>query len=339
MGKEQKALETYLVGGAIRDELLGETPIDRDYLVLNSSKDELIDLGFVPVGKSFEVFLHPKTRNEYTLSNGPLNKELERRDLTINSMAKNLANGELVDPFGGLQDIKKKVLRRTSDRFKDDPIRVLRLARFKAKLVGFMVDRETESFTKELIQIPRLFENIPVERLKIEFHKALAGPRPDVFLQTLSEWKATAEIFPELENELNLKIEALRKARGRDISVLWGILCYQSSGFRDQIGADSYHHKLAQKLDKYALSLLNISKQSNERILEVVLGVDGLRNERLLKDFCECSQFLLNDPETNFFLKACDALKKADYHIGPSEDPEVVVRNTRLKLLKEIRGK
>ena len=165
-------MEIYLVGGAIRDRLLGlPTPYEKDWVVVNGTPDELITQGFIKVGKSFPVFINPESGEEYALARterktgegfhgfefdaGPnvtLEEDLSRRDLTINAIAEN-QDGELIDPFNGQKDIAYKTLRHVSDAFQEDPLRVLRIARFKAKLspLDFVIAEETKILINEIV--------------------------------------------------------------------------------------------------------------------------------------------------------------------------------------------
>ena len=154
-------MKIYLVGGAVRDQLLGKEPKEKDWVVVGSSPDEMIAKGFKQVGKDFPVFIHPKSGEEYALarterksghgytgfnfdtnSNVSLEEDLERRDLTINAIAQD-NSGNLIDPFGGQKDILEKKLRHVSDAFSEDPLRVLRIARFKSDLDNFEITKET----------------------------------------------------------------------------------------------------------------------------------------------------------------------------------------------------
>ena len=154
-------MKIYLVGGAVRDQLLGKEPKEKDWVVVGSSPDEMIAKGFKQVGKDFPVFIHPKSGEEYALarterksghgytgfsfdtnSNVSLEEDLERRDLTINAIAQD-DFGNLIDPFGGQKDILEKKLRHVSDAFSEDPLRVLRIARFKSDLDNFEITKET----------------------------------------------------------------------------------------------------------------------------------------------------------------------------------------------------
>ena len=184
-------LNVYLVGGAVRDIQLGREPKDRDYVVVGSSPDEMLALGYEQVGADFPVFLHPETREEYALarrerktgagyhgfdvefgSSVTLEEDLVRRDLTINSMAMS-SDGTLIDPYGGQADLNSKVLRATSAHFRDDPLRVVRLARFCARFEDFTVDAFTQKMSGDLVREGALNE-LPNERFWAELEKVFS---------------------------------------------------------------------------------------------------------------------------------------------------------------------
>ncbi len=205
-------MEVYLVGGSVRDKLLGKPPKDLDYVVLGSKSSELLELGYKPVGKGFEVFL--KNGNEYALartekSTGSshtdftcnyeqvsLKEDLSRRDLTINAMAED-ENGQIIDYFGGQKDLENKLLRHINRAFADDPLRVLRAARFAAEL-GFRVDANTLELMQQIANAGML-EHISPERVWKETQKALAADRPSRFFKVLDSCAALELVFPELD--------------------------------------------------------------------------------------------------------------------------------------------
>jgi tRNA nucleotidyltransferase (CCA-adding enzyme) len=211
-------MEVYLVGGAVRDELLGLPVREKDWVVVGATQDELERLGFKPVGRDFPVFLHPRTHEEYALARTErktsagyrgfaihcspdvtLEEDLRRRDLTVNAMARG-ENGALIDPFGGQADLKHKRLRHVSEAFAEDPVRILRVARFAARFaeLGFTVAPETVDLMRAMVDSGEVDALVP-ERVWQETHKALAEPRPDAFLTTLRECGALARVFPELD--------------------------------------------------------------------------------------------------------------------------------------------
>ncbi len=212
------AMEVYLVGGAVRDELLEYPFRERDWVVVGATPQELLDAGYTQVGKDFPVFLHPETRDEYALARTErkqghgytgftvhydpdvtLEQDLQRRDLTINAIARD-ENGGLIDPYGGQRDIGERILRHVSPAFTEDPLRVLRTARFAARYhhLGFTVADETIELMSEIVGQGEL-AHLPAERIWVEMEKALAERNPEVFFNVLRECHALAALLPEIE--------------------------------------------------------------------------------------------------------------------------------------------
>lgn len=201
-------MKRYLVGGAVRDQLLGRPVLERDWLVTGISAGDLIAQGYRPVGRDFTVFLHPETGEEHALpragdSDGMderrlVEEDLRHRDLTINALAR-AEDGTLIDPLGGLADLRARRLRHTP-AFASDPIRVLRLARLTARYhdLGFRVAAETRRLVQGMVAGGRLQGLVP-ERVWQELERAIAGDHPRIFFETLGECRALAPILPELE--------------------------------------------------------------------------------------------------------------------------------------------
>lgn len=210
-------MKTYLVGGAVRDRLLGLPVKDKDWVVVDASPEELLALGYSQVGSDFPVFLHPTSKQEYALarterkSSGghkgfevhyakgvSLEDDLRRRDLTINAIAET-DSGELIDPYNGTQDIEDKVLRHVSDAFIEDPLRVFRVARFAARFahLGFTVAPETLALMKKICQSGEI-QLLSPERIWRETQLALQAQSPAVFLTTLQACGGLEIIFPEV---------------------------------------------------------------------------------------------------------------------------------------------
>ena len=210
-------MKIFLVGGAVRDQRLGLPVRERDYVVVGSSADDLIARGYRSVGKDFPVFLHPETHEEYALARTErktapgyhgftvhadpkvtLEEDLMRRDLTINAMAEG-DDGRLVDPYGGLSDLNDRILRHVSPAFAEDPVRILRLARFQARFApfGFTVASETLELMRCMVEAGEVDALVP-ERVFQEFHKALSEAEPEQFLQVLMACGALKRLFPEL---------------------------------------------------------------------------------------------------------------------------------------------
>lgn len=211
-------MQVFLVGGAVRDQLLQLEIKDRDYVVTGSTSEELLKLGYQQVGKDFPVFLHPQSGEEYALARTErkqgagykgftcyagedvsLQDDLIRRDLTVNAMAIS-EQGELIDPYHGLNDLKNKTLRHISSAFSEDPLRVLRVARFAARFykLGFSIDPETLDLMRKLTDSGEL-NHLTAERVWLETAKALQTDSPHIYFQTLRNCGALALLFPEIE--------------------------------------------------------------------------------------------------------------------------------------------
>ncbi len=206
LGEVLAGLQIFLVGGAVRDRLLERADADRDWVVLGSTVDEMQARGFQQVGRDFPVFLHPKSHEQYALAQGvggvasvstTLEEDLERRDLTINAMAMG-ADGVLVDPFGGRADLEAGILRHVSvQSFAEDPLRVLRVARFVARY-DFSVAPETEVLMAR-VSVKDEFSELPAERLWSEIERALGEKKPRRFIDTLRACGALARVLPEVD--------------------------------------------------------------------------------------------------------------------------------------------
>jgi tRNA nucleotidyltransferase (CCA-adding enzyme) len=211
-------MQIYLVGGAVRDRQLGLPVRERDWVVVGAADGELEALGYRRVGRSFPVYLHPESKEEYALARtesktGPgyqgfeidahagvsLEQDLKRRDLTINAMAED-ADGGIVDPWGGREDMKNRLLRHVSDAFREDPVRILRVARFAARFCerGFTVADETLELMREMVSSGEVDALVP-ERVWRETESALAEDRPEVFFEVLRDVGALAVVYPELD--------------------------------------------------------------------------------------------------------------------------------------------
>ena len=211
-------MKVYLVGGAVRDALLGYPSSENDWVVVGATPADLLEQGFQQVGKDFPVFLHPDTKDEYALARTErkrghgytgfavhcdpavtLEQDLLRRDLTINAMARS-PDGDIIDPYGGQRDLAAKVLRHVSDAFVEDPLRVLRTARFAARYahLGFGVAPETLALMAEIVDQDEL-AHLPAERIWVEMERALGERDPQVFVQVLRDCGALARLLPELE--------------------------------------------------------------------------------------------------------------------------------------------
>jgi tRNA nucleotidyltransferase (CCA-adding enzyme) len=209
-------MKSYIVGGAVRDALLGVPVNDHDWVVVGATPRQMLEAGFKPVGQDFPVFLHPQTHEEYALARTErktapgyhgftfhadpsvtLEQDLERRDLTINAMAQD-TDGRLVDPFGGRDDLRDKVLRHVSPAFAEDPVRILRLARFAARFADFRVAPETEALMRRMVEAGEVDALVP-ERVWQELARGLMEARPSRMFEVLRACGALARLLPEVD--------------------------------------------------------------------------------------------------------------------------------------------
>lgn len=212
-------MQIYKVGGAVRDRLLGRPVSEVDWVVVGASAEQMLELGYRPVGADFPVFLHPQTSEEYALARTErksgrgyggftfhaspdvtLEQDLIRRDLTVNAMAED-DHGNLIDPYGGQHDLEARILRHVSPAFAEDPLRVLRVARFAARYapLGFSVAPETLALMRQLAESGEL-THLTAERSWKEISRALMEPRPEVFVQVLRDCGALAALLPEVDD-------------------------------------------------------------------------------------------------------------------------------------------
>ena len=208
-------MKTYLVGGAVRDALMGFAGSDRDWVVVGGTPEALVAQGYQPVGKDFPVFLHPNTHEEYALARTErktargyhgfaihaspevtLEEDLARRDLTINAIAQD--GDTLIDPYGGQRDITAKVLRHVTEAFREDPVRILRLARFAARFSDFTVAPETMTLMREMVAEGEI-DALVSERVWQELSRGLMGAKPSRMLQVLRECGALQRLLPEVD--------------------------------------------------------------------------------------------------------------------------------------------
>jgi len=209
-------MRTYIVGGAVRDALLGLPVNDRDWVVVGATPHEMIAAGYLPVGKDFPVFLHPETREEHALARTErktargyhgfsfhaepdvtLEQDLARRDLTINAMAQD-EHGIVIDPYGGRADLQARVLRHVTDAFREDPVRILRVARFAARFSGFSLAPETLALMREMVAAGEVDALVP-ERVWQELARGLLEDRPSRMFQVLRECGALQRLLPEVD--------------------------------------------------------------------------------------------------------------------------------------------
>ena len=301
-------MNIYLVGGAVRDKLLGIEVHERDWVVVGASEKKLIDKGFKKIGKDFPVFLHPETKEEYALARQErksgighkgfefkfdptvsLEEDLLRRDLTINAIAQD-ENGNLVDPYGGIEDIKNKLLRSVSSAFEEDPLRVLRVARFASKLkfLDFRIESSTFELMKKISSSGEI-ETLSKERVWMEAEKAMYSQNTEVFFSSLSEVGALEKIIKI--KSLNLK--ELAKASMEEAPIKWSVIISGNENLEEinqSFNAPKEFKELSEVSDQ--IRVFNEKLLSPENIMSLAMKCDLIRKpERFFRAVKASSYF------------------------------------------------
>jgi tRNA nucleotidyltransferase (CCA-adding enzyme) len=343
-------VKTYVVGGAVRDELLGLPVKDRDHVVVGATPDEMVKLGFKPVGKDFPVFLHPATHEEYALARTErksgrgykgftvyaspevtLEDDLRRRDLTINAMAK-AEDGTLIDPFDGRKDLEKKVLRHVGEAFQEDPVRILRVARFAARF-GFDIAAETMQLMKDMVASGETDYLVP-ERVWQEFAKGLVEERPERMFEVLEACGLRERLLPELETQPEIMAGAL--------AVRFALLCWALA--EDEV--ETLCQRLRVPNDVRELALL-VSRNRDrlesarrpEELLEVLKKTDAFRRPERFAQLLEAARLSAHGADLARLEQARAAAAAVDAgaiaKIAKDADIARLVDEARLKAITE----
>ena len=340
-------MKTYLVGGSVRDQLLGLPTRDKDWVVVGASPEQMLELGFRSVGKDFPVFLHPKTNEEYALARTErkvapgykgfaihaspdvtLEQDLARRDLTINAIAQS-PDGKLIDPYNGQADLKNKCLRHVSPAFTEDPVRVLRIARFAARF-DFSIADETKVLIKHMVDSNELDHLVP-ERVWQELAKAMSTEKPSLFFTTLRNVGALKNLFPEVDRlfgvpqipkwhpEVDTGIHVMmvidQAAKlSTDIAVIFAALCHdlgkgttpaetlpEHKGHEarsieltrllcERLRVPKDIHNLAIKVAEYHTHMHLLTELKPKVILEVIDALDAYRRPHQLEQYLLASE-------------------------------------------------
>jgi tRNA nucleotidyltransferase (CCA-adding enzyme) len=340
-------MEIYLVGGAVRDRQLGLPVSERDWVVVGATPEEMLSLGYTPVGRDFPVFLHPDTKEEYALARterktGPgytgfetcadpgitLEQDLLRRDLTINAMAE-AADGELIDPYNGSDDLENGVLRHVSPAFSEDPVRILRLARFAARFahMGFHVAHTTNALMRSMVESGEIDHLVP-ERVWAELDKTLRTKTPAQFFRVLLGCNALARLFPEMEitntsddsihGSKDIKLPVLQFAvssTGKTVIRFAALICDIDNN--NQAGLDSRNFKdlcerhripnawreLAGMALQYRAQTHKLAGSSAENVLDLLNALDAFRREERFIDFlkvCEIEAYSVDSALSSY---------------------------------------
>ena len=320
-------MEIYLVGGAVRDELLGRQPGLKDWVVVGGTADELLRLGYRQVGRSFPVYLHPETNEEYALARterktapghrgfavhaGPevsLEEDLARRDLTVNAMARD-GKGRLIDPFGGQRDLSDRILRHVGEAFREDPLRVFRLARFAAELEGFSVHETTVSLIRNMAGS---LTELPAERVWAEFRKALAAPAPQRFVDVLQAGDCLGRWFPEFEGmRLDSRPDTVRARYG---ALGWVLGESEVESLSDRLKVPNDHRDLAVAVARHGRVLADWRTAEPERLFAAAKAVGAFRNVPLSRRVFQLVGVLVESPLDK--LERLVSRVAADVHAG-----------------------
>lgn len=308
-------MKIYLVGGAVRDQLLGLPVKERDWVVVGATPEALLKQGFQPVGKDFPVFLHPDTHEEYALARTErkvakgykgftfhstpdvtLEEDLKRRDLTVNAIAQN-DDGTLIDPHHGQEDLKKKVLKHISDAFAEDPVRILRVARFAAKLPAFTVHSDTNQLMGNMVDNGEVDALVP-ERVWQELSRALTQPAPERFFEVLTNCNAIHKILPGITLDKKSFIALQKACELTDAAPMrLAALCHNQTTTAveklcKRLRAPREFSELAVLTTKHHEAVTTLHAASPEAILSVVKSIDAARRperfESLLIVFKAC---------------------------------------------------
>jgi tRNA nucleotidyltransferase/poly(A) polymerase len=345
------AIKAYLVGGAVRDELLGLPLKDRDWVVIGETPESMKALGFQQVGRDFPVFLHPKTHEEYALARTEkkthpghqgfscnsdpsisLEEDLLRRDLTINAIAK---NGKIyIDPFDGIKDLHDRVLRHVSPAFGEDPLRVLRVARFLAQLshFNFCIAPETQALMKKMITSGEL-AHLSGERVFKEIQKALETPAPEKFFECLLELNAGSILTTE---PLTIPTQSPPQTFSRVQKFSW---FFHSSIKNIKFNIPHEYQDfclLIQATPHLYLSQHQI--KTAEALVEILNTLDALRRPERFYAWGEFYAGLTQQTEPQIFLaQALRVIQKIDFKkaIQGEKNPKIMIKNAKVKALQE----
>jgi len=335
-------MKIYLVGGAVRDKLLGLPVKEKDWVVVGATVNDMINKGFRQVGKEFPVFLHPKTHEEYALARKErkvepgykgfdfdtaptvsLEDDLMRRDLTINAMAET-PDGKLIDPYQGQKDLELKLLRHVSPAFAEDPVRILRIGRFLARFAdkGFSIAPETRQLMQQMVKAGEV-DALVAERVWKELERALGEPHPEKFFEALAACDAIEILFPQLlRNETGIKALMAASCLDKDTSVRFAALLHDLPEPKTTIAKLCRRYRAPAAYKELALLTAGLfetaihSKQLNaEDLLHLFAKLDTYRRDKRFLQFLVCCQAIAKARDIQFDADWLLACAQASKHI------------------------
>lgn len=312
-------MKTYLVGGAVRDKLLKRKIKERDWVVVGATPKGMLGLGFKQVGKDFPVFLHPKTHEEYALARTErkigkgytqfqcyfdpsvtLEEDLKRRDLTINAIAQTL-NGKLIDPYGGVKDLKQKILRHISEAFAEDPVRILRVARFAARFGNFKIYPKTNSLMHQMLKNGEVDALVP-ERVWQELERALKEPHPERFFIVLKNCSVLAKLFPEIAAHFTSALKTLKQAvlLKSDNPLRFAALLYQLKpaalkAFCKRYRVPRQYQDLTLLIVQHQNAFQRALKLNAPALLNLLMALDAFRRPERLQQFLRACEVIFKN--------------------------------------------
>ena len=323
-------MQIYLVGGAVRDALLNRKVVERDYVVVGATPEEMLSQGFTQVGKDFPVFLHPKTQEEYALarterksgkgytgfvcdasSSVTLEEDLLRRDLTVNAIAQD-NYGKLIDPYGGKKDLENRVLRHVSEAFSEDPLRVFRVARFATRYayLGFTIATETMALMQSMAESGEL-STLSAERVWQETKRSLLEKTPHVFFTVLNQAHGLNDWFTELESNLDTALATLKTAV--DLEKAKNESFVKDTGSETPL-PDSSNSEIARLITRFTALLSHLGEEDAKQLCSR-LKVQNQVSEIVILA-CKFKDFLLsmqNSPADLLALfNGCDAWRREE---------------------------
>lgn len=335
-----EGLDVYIVGGAVRDELLNRQAGDRDWVVVGSTPEVLVGRGFIPVGSDFPVFLHPVTKEEFALARTErktgrgykgftfytgqdvtLEDDLKRRDLTINAMALQ-PDGEIFDPLGGTEDLVNRVLRHVGSAFEEDPVRILRLARFAARFADFSVAPETMALCRRMVAAGEA-DALVAERVWQEVSRGLVSEKPSRLFDILSQCDALPVVMPGFEwnAAVGVRLDALAQSTRSSLPAMYAVTLLTCAN-RESISA---HLRASNECAQWARLLPTVfehcerdpewmAPQAAEHVLALIEAADGIRRQERLIALVNIVYQLLGKPVDRLLslLFAANAVKAGD---------------------------
>lgn len=358
-------MQIYLVGGAVRDQLLGFPIKERDWVVVGATPQQLLDLGYKPVGKDFPVFLHPETHEEFALARterktGPgykgfqvyaapdvtLEQDLQRRDLTINAIARGIT-GKIIDPYHGQEDLQNRLLRHVSPAFSEDPVRILRVARFAARFADFTIHPDTQALMQHMVQQGEV-NALVAERVWQEWQRALMEPHPEKFFSTLQNCGALAILLPEWQNN-TLELHALMRATAQNAPALvrFAVLFYLLTP--EQIRAICQRYRiprdymdLATLVAMHYQNYQNIGQLNVNQLLQLFEQLDAFRRPERISLYTAASAAIANTaqytPQLQAAYQAAKSVTTKDLAIQhmAGEAIKQLLRERRLMAIQSI---